>query len=167
LPAVLRLLFVVPLAYIVAIAAAAAVVSAAASNLIDNDSTTLAFRYFFTMSAMGAVAFVPAGIVIAAAEIFRLRSVFYFLGVGGCLGIALNAANSAGTFGLVLDRENAVFPAAGFVAGFVYWLIVGRLPGRFGLTPTPLPLPPVRADQPEIASEAHVGDKPVDRPLRK
>jgi hypothetical protein len=129
-------------------------VSTAASHASDTDPLTLAIQYSFAMSAIGAVAFIPAAVVIAAAEVFRLRSVFYFLAVGGLLGIVLNEANSSDALSLaLLDRENLVFPAAGFAAGFVYWLVAGRLSGRFGGA-----LPAVRENQPDGKGAEHPGE---------
>jgi hypothetical protein len=114
------------------------------------------------MSAIGAAAFAPAAVVIVAAEIFRLRSVFYFLAVGGALGVLLNRVSSGGEFTIAFpDRADLVFPAAGLAAGFVYWLVVGRLSGRFDLAGD---LAPVRQNEPDRERAEHAGEQPVDHP---
>jgi hypothetical protein len=158
--AVLRILILVPLGYILAIVAAALIVSAAASDTYDADAFMLVVPYFFTISAIGAAAFAPSAIAIAAAEILSLRSVFYFLAVGGGLGIVANHMSITDPSAFAaFDRAELVFPAAGFAGGFVYWLVAGRLSGRFGLRPA---LPTVREDQPDGERAEHAGEDPVD-----
>ena len=93
----------------------------------------------WTVFSVGAASFVPAAIAIMVSEIFRLRSVFYFLLVGGAIGLAGHElARLMGMF--IVDYTRPVaFPAAGFVGGFVYWLIAGMSAG---------PPPPAKADAP-------------------
>ncbi len=158
--AVLRILFLIPLGYILAIVAAAVIVSAAASDTYDRDAVTLVVPYAFTISAIGAAAFAPSAVAIAAAEILSLRSVFYFLAVGGGLGIVANHMNITDPSAFAaFDRAELVFPAAGFAGGFVYWLIAGRLSGLFNLRPA---LAPVREDEPNGKRAEHAGEHPVD-----
>ena len=153
-----------PLGYILAIVAAAVVVGAAASRTYDTDAVTLVVPYFFTISAIGAAAFAPSAIAIAAAEILSLRSVFYFLVVGGGLGAIANQMSVGDPSAFAaFDRTELVFPAAGFAGGFVYWLVAGRLSGRFGLRPAP---PPVRQDQPDDNGTEQTGENPIDHPPR-
>ena len=139
---------------------------AAASDTYDADAVTLAVPYFFTISAIGAAAFAPSAIAIAAAEILGLRSVFYFLVVGGGLGAVANhmSVSDPSAFA-AFDRTELVFPAAGFVGGFVYWLVAGRLSGRFGITPAPEPpLPPAYVDQPTDKDAERRDENSVDLP---
>ncbi|MEI2386805.1 hypothetical protein [Breoghania sp. JC706] len=78
-------------------------------------------------SIVGGLAFVPAALAILAAEILRLRSILYHVLIGGLVAIALVVATwvpDAGSRGLPPDWN--LFLAAGFVGGFVYWLIAGR-----------------------------------------
>jgi hypothetical protein len=119
--------------------------------------------YFFTISAIGAAAFAPSAIAIAAAEILSFRSVFYFLAVGGGLGIVANHMSVADPSAFAtFDRAELVFPAAGFAGGFIYWLVAGRLSGHFGRRPV-LP-PPTRMDQPAGNGAEHASENPNDLP---
>ena len=78
---------------------------------------------------IGALAFLPAVIAVVLAEVFRWRSVFIWLGLGGGLGwIGYDAVGHLADPRLAADGV-VPFLAAGFVGGFVYWLIAGRLSG--------------------------------------
>ena len=92
---------------------------------------------FFTTSFAGAYAFVPALILIAIAETFDLRSIFYYA-IGGGL-IALLGYYSA-DISPALENTTDISPvtygmqlvaACGIIGGFVYWLIAGRKAGRW------------------------------------
>jgi hypothetical protein len=78
-------------------------------------------------------AFLPAMIVIALAEAFRLRSVFFYAALGGLGMLALYyGAGFADHFaGSPMPRELELVAASGIVAGLVYWLLVGRNAGRW------------------------------------
>ncbi|MTI42878.1 hypothetical protein E1178_04570 [Roseibium hamelinense] len=79
---------------------------------------------------LGAAVFVPALIAIAAAEIFRWRSLFYFVGAGGALGFVVwnvGAADHATN----LRPGTTVALASGFIGGFVYWIVAGRTSGSW------------------------------------
>jgi hypothetical protein len=77
----------------------------------------------------GAIAFLPAAIAIVLAESFGWRSALYYLLAGGLLGaIAIHLTMQSGAFDFA-DRPNVALLAAGFVGGFVYWMIAGRLAG--------------------------------------
>jgi hypothetical protein len=92
---------------------------------------------FFASSLVGAVAFMPALIVIVIAEAARMRSFIYY-GVGGAL---VGLASYFGTDMTVrLENTTDVAPvnnalqlaaAAGIVGGLAYWLIAGRNAGRW------------------------------------
>jgi len=88
--------------------------------------------------------------------------VFYFVAAGGILGLLLNQWTGSDLTAVAFDRQDLVFPAAGLAGGFIYWLIVGRLSGRFNLAAASLP--PVREDQPDGKGAEHPGEQPVDQP---
>jgi hypothetical protein len=85
--------------------------------------------------AVGTSSFIPAAVAIAVAEIFRLRSLLYFVLVGGAVGLVARGLAAFAGLVYIIDARPVVYPAAGFVAGFVYWLIAGR--GAGGAQPDP------------------------------
>ena len=95
------------------------------------------FAAFFATSYVGAVAFMPALLVIVIAEAARLRNFLYY-GVGGAL---VGLASYYGTdISVRLENTTDVTPlanalqlaaAAGIIGGLVYWLIAGRNAGRW------------------------------------
>ena len=93
------------------------------------DAPDFVLPLIFTTGTVGAASVAPAAVAIVLSEIFRLRSAFYFLSVGGALGIALNQFVDFHASAALLDRAHVLFPAAGFAGAMVYWLIVGRLAG--------------------------------------
>jgi hypothetical protein len=92
---------------------------------------------FFATSFVGAVAILPAALLIVISEAARLRS-FLFYGVGGAL---VGLASYYGTdISVRLENTTDVPPvanalqlaaAAGIIGGLVYWLIAGRNAGRW------------------------------------
>jgi phosphotransferase system glucose/maltose/N-acetylglucosamine-specific IIC component len=92
---------------------------------------------FFATSFVGAVAMLPALVVIIITEAARLRNFLYYA-VGGAL---VGLASYYGTdISVRLENTTDVAPvgntlqlaaAAGIVAGVVYWLIAGRNAGRW------------------------------------
>jgi hypothetical protein len=98
---------------------------------------------FFATSFVGAVAFLPALVVIVLAEAARLRNFLYY-GVGGAL-VGL-ASYYGSDISLRLENTTDVAPvgnalqlaaAAGIIGGLVYWLIAGRNAGRWRESRTP------------------------------
>jgi phosphotransferase system glucose/maltose/N-acetylglucosamine-specific IIC component len=92
---------------------------------------------FFATSFVGAVAMLPALVVIIISEAARLRN-FLFYGVGGAL-VGL-ASYYGSDISVRLENTTDVAPvgntlqlaaAAGIVGGVVYWLIAGRNAGRW------------------------------------
>jgi hypothetical protein len=92
---------------------------------------------FFATSFVGAVAILPAVIVIAISEVARMRSFIYY-GVGGAL-VAL-ASYYGSDISVQLENTTDVMPvanalqlaaAAGILGGLAYWLIAGRNAGRW------------------------------------
>jgi phosphotransferase system glucose/maltose/N-acetylglucosamine-specific IIC component len=92
---------------------------------------------FFATSLVGAVAMLPALVVIIISEAARLRNFLYY-GVGGAL-VGL-ASYYGSDISVRLENTTDVAPvgntlqlaaAAGIVGGVVYWLIAGRNAGRW------------------------------------
>lgn len=90
-------------------------------------------------SVIGGFTFLPACLAILLSEALRLRGLIFHLAVGGAIGFGLWMLGDASptdparaTMG-GLPPGSTVAAAAGFVAGFVYWLIAGRCAGRWRL----------------------------------
>ena len=92
---------------------------------------------FFATSFVGAVAILPAALLVVISEAARLRS-FLFYGVGGAL-VGL-ASYYGSDISVRLENTTDVPPvanalqlaaAAGIIGGLVYWLIAGRNAGRW------------------------------------
>lgn len=92
---------------------------------------------FFATSFVGAVAFLPAVLLIVVSEAARLRNFLYY-GVGGAL-VGL-ASYYGSDISIRLENTTDVAPvnnalqlaaAAGIIGGIVYWLIAGRNAGRW------------------------------------
>jgi hypothetical protein len=133
----LRLFILVPLAYILACIAAGATVAVSlfgAEPTIETAGFFAATGVLTTLYA-GAVSFVPALIAVLVAEAFGWRSLFFYLIVGGGIGLAADALTEFVGAPALADYRLALYLAAGFVAGFVYWLIAGRLAGLGGARP--------------------------------
>lgn len=78
---------------------------------------------------IGTIAFLPAAIAIILAESFGWRSAVYYLLVGGLIGAtAIHLTAQSDLFDFA-EHPNVALLAAGFVGGFVYWIIAGRLAG--------------------------------------
>jgi hypothetical protein len=92
---------------------------------------------FFATGYVGAVAILPAALVIAVSEVLRMRSFIYY-GAGGAL-VAL-ASYYGADISVQLENTTDVTPvsnalqlaaAAGILGGLAYWLIAGRNAGRW------------------------------------
>jgi H+/Cl- antiporter ClcA len=92
---------------------------------------------FFATSFIGATAFVPAVLLVAVAEIMRLRRVLYYAAAGAVVGLASYFGSNVE---LRLENTTDVSPvfhplqlaaAAGIIGGLVYWLLAGRNAGRW------------------------------------
>jgi hypothetical protein len=92
---------------------------------------------FFATSFVGYAAFVPALVLIAIAETFDLRSIFYYTIGGAAIGLfAYYGSNLSVALENTTDLPPVSFglqlvAAAGIIGGFVYWLIAGRNAGRW------------------------------------
>lgn len=86
----------------------------------------------FTTSFIGAMALVPAGLAILLAEAKRLTSLTYHLIAGGLVALAILVATwIPPQAGQRLPDDWNLFLAAGFIGGFLYWLIAGRRSGSW------------------------------------
>jgi hypothetical protein len=147
----LRLVILVPLGFIAAVLAAAFTVLAGwyghqtADIFTDVEQTGYLIGVaVWLVLEVGALAAIPAFIVIVLAELFRWRSVFFYLAVGGALGLLASQLN-----GMLWDTPNdqLLLVAAGFVGGLAYWLVAGRLAG-LARAPEPPPAPPLPPTSP-------------------
>lgn len=130
--ALLRILFLAPIGFILACLAAGWTVAFGVYGLRFDGDVAIelsATAWLMTLYA-GWFAFVPTLIAAILAEAFGWRSVLPWMLFGGAVAaigyefpFAANAAPGDNDY-------RVVFIAAGFVGGFVYWLIAGRLSGR-------------------------------------
>jgi hypothetical protein len=126
---VFRLLILVPAGYVLAVIAASAVMIVGTFGPVGPDAYDFTIPLIFATGTVGAASFAPAAVAILLSEIFALRSIFYFLAVGGTLGLVLDQLLDFHASAALLDRAHVLFPAAGFIGGIVYWLVAGRLAG--------------------------------------
>jgi hypothetical protein len=86
-------------------------------------------------AAIGAIAMMPALLVIALAEGFAWRSSLIYAALGGVLALSLSFGLDFAGYGGGLEnplvREREVLAAAGIAGGFVYWLLAGRKAGSW------------------------------------
>lgn len=137
--AILRILLIIPVAFLAACLSAGAFLVLALAGGADGWREVAATEQEGVLVVLGslaaiiiaAVVAIPAFIVILLGELFRWRSVFFYL-IAGML-IAL-AAGFAPVNEVAPREENlaALIAAAGAVAGYVYWLIAGRRAGFTG-----------------------------------
>lgn len=84
-------------------------------------------------SFMGAYAVVPAGILIALAEVFAWRAFLLYALAGAAIGVAGGLGLVPGADPTALEVRGpetmALFAATGAVGGTVYWLFAGRMAG--------------------------------------
>ncbi len=134
--AILRILLVVPIGFVAACLAAGAILVLALAGgpegwreLVHDDNDAL-FVVFGGLAGLVVAAFVavPAFVVILLAELFRWRSIFLYLAVGGLIGLSAGAL-PVETADPHLRAGNVMLAAAGLVGGFVYWLVAGRSAG--------------------------------------
>lgn len=92
---------------------------------------------FFATSLVGAVAMLPALVVIVISEAARMRSFLYYALGGALVGVASYFGSD---ISIRLENTTDVSPvnhalqlaaAAGIVGGLAYWLIAGRSAGRW------------------------------------
>jgi hypothetical protein len=126
-----RIIIVIPFAFIAASIAASMVlvlsvgVEPLASDTGGDFAAKLLVVGLIGAMFVGAVAGIPALVVIVLAEAFSWRSLVLHLLVGAGVGFAVFLAR----IGNPESSDLTAFGAAGAVAGFVYWLIAGRNAG--------------------------------------
>ena len=133
----LRILLVIPIAFLAACIAAGAFVVLAAygagtGTVSGTAEATAGELVVLTLSAaavIGAFSFVPALVAIALAETFSWRSLVLYL-LAGCAVAFAAVALLVPPERAVSDVDTPLFLAAGAVAGVVYWLIAGRTAGH-------------------------------------
>lgn len=137
--AILRILVIIPFAFLAACLAAGAFLVLALSGgadgwreaaAVERDGLLVAFGAGAAL-IIAAVVAVPAFIVILLAEFFRWRSVFFYLIAGALIGLAVGVlpADQATAWA---ENAGALLAAIGAVGGFIYWLIAGRSAGFTG-----------------------------------
>jgi len=92
--------------------------------------------FFATVSVTtlwtGTIAILPAAVAIALGEAFAWRSVFYYFLAGGIIALIADQVSELVIESALPGGRLVIMLAAGFVGGFVYWAIAGRLAGRWG-----------------------------------
>ena len=129
--ALLRLVLLVPLGFVLAMAAAGLTVALGMVGVEPSGDGVPWIPLFAVWTGVyaGGFAFIPWIVAVVVAEGFALRSVFFWLALGGAVGAAAYLLDDF-TAGTPWSGFNAAFYlAAGFVAGAVYWLVAGRQSG--------------------------------------
>jgi hypothetical protein len=140
--AVLVRIMMMFLAYILACIAASIILTIGTltpewDDLAAGDMPSVAVWAIVMVSAVviGAIAMMPALLVIALAEGFAWRSSLVYAALGGALALSLSYgldfAGYVGNADSTLAREREVLAAAGIAGGFVYWLFAGRKAGSW------------------------------------
>ncbi|QUS55685.1 translation initiation factor 3 [Pseudovibrio brasiliensis] len=112
-------------------------------------------------SVIGALSLIPSGFAIGFAELMKWRGVIYHVSAGGLIALVLwgiggvlpadlfYASNEAGSIIAYsapgtptpptegLRPGSSVAASAGFIAGFIYWLIAGRASGSWWMDKRP------------------------------
>lgn len=130
--ALLRILFLAPTGYVLACIAAGWTIAFGVYGLrydVELMWEVFATGWLMTFYA-GWFAFVPAAVAVVLAEAFGWRSALFWMLFGGAVAaVGYEFPFAAGAAPGDNDYRLA-FIAAGFVGGFVYWLIAGRLSGN-------------------------------------
>jgi hypothetical protein len=135
-------ILVIIFAYCVACVAASIILTIGTLTPEWDDLTAAGFQsgamwvvILVSAAVVGAIAIVPAMLVIALAEGFAWRSIVIYGLLGGVLALSLSyGLDFAGYVGdpdSLLAREREVLAASGIAGGFVYWLLAGRSAGAW------------------------------------
>ncbi len=87
---------------------------------------------YMAASIFGSLSVIPSLVAILCAEFMSLRSVVYHVAVGGVIALVLWSLGGQipSDVNLRLLRPgSSIAASAGFIGGFVYWIIAGRLSG--------------------------------------
>lgn len=122
---------------------------------------TITWSTIISASVIGALSLIPSGFAIGFAELMRWRGVVYHVSAGGVIALVLwgvggalpadlfftsNEAGSILTYSAPgtpappsegLRPGSTVAASAGFIAGFVYWLIAGSASGGWFIDKQP------------------------------
>jgi len=142
LMAVIARIFVVMLGYALACVAASLVLTIGVLtpdwdylNSLGLQSAAVWVIVAFGATVIGAVAILPALLVIVLAEGFAWRSFIVYALLGAVLSLALSYgidfAGYVSTPDSFLMRGREVLAAAGIAGGLVYWLFAGRNAGAW------------------------------------
>jgi hypothetical protein len=140
--ALIARIFVVMFAFVLACVAGAAVTTFALllpgwKELIDPypDQQSIAVVVALSAAFFSLYAMLPATLIIALAEGFRLRSVLFYALAGAALALGLSYGwdlrllrNPDDDLG---GRGVEIMAAVGIVGGFVYWALAGRSAGAW------------------------------------
>jgi hypothetical protein len=132
LVALLRLIFVVPFAYVVAMAAAGLTVTYGIAILTTGAPPTAGFfatAFIANTILVSAVTFIFASLAIIIAEAAAIRSLYHYLATGVALGLAANLILFMVALNPMLGMGMLLYPAGGLVGAVTYWLIAGRTAG--------------------------------------
>jgi hypothetical protein len=127
--AFLRIFFLIPIGYILAVIAATAVLLVGSTGGTPLDQ---AERYVYSLIGaifVGGFSVLPMAVAIIASEVWRWRSILIWLAIGGGIGLAGWLLPGASAEAQRFDAYVPVYLAAGFAGGLVYWLIAGRRAG--------------------------------------
>ncbi|MBV8751270.1 MAG: hypothetical protein JO328_00230 [Hyphomicrobiales bacterium] len=139
-------IFIVLFAFVLACLAAAVVMNFALllpawTDLFDQpvDQQILAVTIGLSAALFSFYAVLPAMMIIALAEGFRLRSVLFYMLAGAALALGLaygwDLRLLRGGDDDLGGRGVEIMAAVGIVAGFVYWVIAGRSAGAWRKPP--------------------------------
>src|SRR3954466_2144163 len=146
-------LFVILLGFFAASLVAGAIVVGAVlfpalSDFADGpiDPSALSIVLGFGFIFVSGFALLPAMIVVAVTEAFRIRSALAYAVGGGIVGLACYLGlvpfdPATLRFDGVVQRHLEIMTGAGIVAGIVYWMIAGRNAGAWRAPPRTLPPP--------------------------
>jgi hypothetical protein len=128
----LRILIVIPLAYVAACFAAglmlvAPIMIGGGAPVAMNVGFSIVTALFIAIS-VGPLAAVPTLVAVILAEWFAWRSFFFWTLLGGAIGFtALNFGPDIE--GAWSSAIGPLYVSAGFAGGAVYWLVAGRRSG--------------------------------------
>ena len=140
--AVLVRIAMIFLAYVLACIAASLILTIGTLTPEWDDLTALGLQSVAVWAVVmvaaawiGAIAIMPALLVIALTEGFAWRSSLIYAALGGVLALSLSYGFDFAGYGgdreNPLVREREVVAAAGIAGGFVYWLFAGRKAGSW------------------------------------
>ncbi len=133
-------LIIVPLAFLISATAALLVLFSLGTervtqavhsrNLTDGDPVFAAFDLFREgIILVSGLTILPALAIVILGEVARIRSSLYYVFGGGAALAAiplLARLNQVADLNMPASSVWQVFATAGFVGGFVYWMLAGR-----------------------------------------